>query len=1137
MLLVIYVVLSCSGLVLRPSYADALALPRGAALALAILLLFGRRRWPIVLLGAILARLIVSAASGAGLDAVPIASAIAIALLTTLQAVAGEAILRRCFGTPINIQGRAHLLRGFLLVGPALGIMTASAGIAIFGLFGQITLSGLIGNWLAWWVGDSIAILTVTTLIMLWPGQAPSPIRWQGDPLPRLQRASLAYVLGSFAITLAAWQVMTALMVHDQRNQFDTRVRDLRHVVERRLSAYALGLAGAAQLFKAQGQVSAAQWQGYLHAIDLSKRLPGLGGIGFAVPAGGGVGADRTTGATVDAAPAAAAKHPGGATIAIRQFASGAAYPGLPRAGIALVPAWRAAAEAARDSGEIRLSGPGPSSSSSSSAQAGAGVSQALLFAPVYRPAPDAGGRPGAARDRRGTFLGWVFAPVVYAKLLSSAASAGSRDLRVALYDGAATGPDSLVNAEPGDGRRPIYRDVSRISAFGRTWTLASHSTAAFENTANRIGPSSILAAGVAFTTMLTIYLLSLGRREDRISQEVRARTRELAARIEENRSIIQTPNANIALLDGAGTILFANESFKKLFAAPGDILTGRPLPDLLGGAVRDHFDSTRQQQSPADFRAEVRATRTGGMALVLDVQINTWNTADGLRRHTCLITDVSDKRRVEQALLEARNRLDLALTGAKIGVLEFDLATDTAVASPTWMRICGFDPAAQIDPRAEFMRHLRPEDRAKLEASDRACIEGRTERSICEVRFRRAEGDWRWIRSESVAGARDAEGRAASLISAMTDVTELEQHREALRQSEERFRSAFEAAPVGMAIIAPDGRFLKVNDALTRMVGIQASMADSQPFHHFLHPDDRRRVRGMVASVLEGRRESFETELRALHANGSAIWGKLSLAAVRNHEGAPATFVIQVHDLTDQRRAERMKNEFIATVSHELRTPLTSISGSLDLVANGAAGTMPEKAQSMLSIARRNCRRLILLVNDILDMEKLASRKMTFDLAEASIPTLVHQAVANTRPLAAQAQVDFTLAAPDEDLIGRVDANRFQQVLTNLLSNAVKFSESGGSVEIATRRQGSMACVSVTDHGPGVPDSFRAKIFTAFSQADSSATRAKGGTGLGLSISRQIVEEMGGEIDFTSDPGTATTFWFTVPLVASPAS
>lgn len=1102
--MLVFMALASSGISLRASYADVVALPRGAAMALAILLIYGRRSWPLLLAGASLVRLILAVVSGATLSPAVIGGALAIGMLQTVEAFVGASIVRRSFGAPMNIRGAGHFLRVALLVGPVLTMLSATAGIAIFVIFGQVTSSGMLGNWIAWWVGDTIGILTITPVALMWPSRAPSPLRWRGIPLPRLQGPSLAYVLVSLTMTLAAWQAMTSLMVHYQQNQFDTLVSDNRHVLEDRLKAYAVSLDGAEGFIGASREVTAPEWKAFILGYDLPHRLPGIRGIGFALAGMNGSGAPE---------------------IPVRYIEPQDDNPGLPGFDIASVPKWRDAAEAARDSGDIQLSGWAGTS---------ADPRGALLIHPVYGPMPATGAEPNTVAERRAAIRGWVFAPINDQRLFSNFTASHLKDINFALYDGRGIRPDALIYADRGlaDNRHPVYTSVSRVSAFGQSWTLVAESTPEFENAVNRAAPSTILGSGILFTTMLTLYLLSLSRREDRISEQVATRTRELAAQIEENRSIIETPNANIALLDNEGVILFSNASFRRLFGYGKDSPLGRPLPDLLGGAARDYFSLSGHRREPSDYRGEVRTTTRRGTSLVLDVQINAWVTAEGQRRHTTLITDVTDKRRVETELRDARNRLDIALTGAKIGVFEVDLATDTATVSPTWLQHYGFAPDARIDAQAEFRRRLHPDDRQRLETSDRACIEGLTERSITEARIRRVDGSWRWLRSEAVAAERDASGRATRLIGTTTDVTELIESKDALRHSEERFRSAIEAAPVGMAIIAPDGRFLKVNDALTRLVGISTKVAGGQPFHHFLHPDDRLRVRGMVATVLEGARDSFETELRCLHADGGEVWGRLSLAIIRNREGQPESFVIQVHDLTEQRRAERIKNEFIATVSHELRTPLTSINGSLELLVNGVAGTVPERARAMLTIARKNCSRLILLVNDILDMEKLASRKMTFDLAGVSIPEAVQAAVANTRPLAEQAGVDFDLAEPDEDFFGWVDANRFQQVMANLLSNAVKFSAEGDTVEIAVERQGRIARVSVTDHGPGVPLSFRSKIFTAFSQADSSSTRARSGTGLGLSISRQIVEQLGGTIGFTSEPGIATTFWFTVPLI-----
>ncbi|WP_158243127.1 PAS domain S-box protein [Acidimangrovimonas sediminis] len=1099
-----YLALCCGGLVLKPSYADALALPRGAGFALAILMIYGRNRWPAVLAVSILARLIVTTVAGEPLALPQLEVALAIGALQALRAWLSATIILRMFGTPLKIAGTGHLLRCLALVGPVLGMATAAIGIALYIALGQSTGAGILGNWLVWWVGDTLGIITVTGVVFFWPSRASPQVYWRGTPMPRFRSASFAYVLVSLAMTLTAWQAMNSLMVHFQRKQFEMLVRDNGRTVEDRLNAYAVSLLGARGFLDSSAQVTASQWRNFVQGLDLPLRVPGLRGLGFAAP--------------------------DGKAIPVRLIEAHDGALETPGFDLGAVEAWRAAADAARDTGQIRISdrGTGPGTGPG-------GISGMMLFVPVYGRDPTTGRPPATVAARRATLRGWVFAPIATAAFFSDIASNQPRDIEVSLYASGGLSPGSLIysDAEPNPNRRPVYSTTHRIEAFGQSWPLVSESAPSFENGMNRAAPAVTLAAGMAFTVVLTIYLLSLGRREVLINQKVANRTRELAAQIEENRSIIQTPNANIALLDEEGSVLFVNDSVKALLGRTQDDLFARPLSEILGREARDYFAMARLSQEPPNFRRELRAADGRGGTLILDVQINPWSTAEGYRRFTTLITDVTDKRRVETELRDARNRLDVALTGAKIGVFEVDLATRLAIVSPTWKELFGFAPDAPIDGQAEFRQRIHPEDFPGFRANDRACIEGRAERSINEFRMLRVDGSWRWLRSEAVAGERDGRGVATRLIGATTDITELVESKEALRQSEERFRSAFEAAPVGMAIIMPEGRFAKVNDALTRLVGISAEDALRTPFHAFIHPEERPRIRALVGMLLTGEQQSFETDMRCLHADGSDVWGRLSLAIVRSKEGQPETFVIQVHDLTEQHRAERVKNEFIATVSHELRTPLTSINGSLGLLLNGVAGAIPDRARSMLTIAQKNCSRLILLVNDILDMEKLVSRKMSFEMTRASIPRLVQQAIANTQPFADQSAVRFIFTPPRGRLVAQVDVNRFQQVMANLLSNAVKFSQPGATVEIATEAEDGMIRVSVTDHGAGVPASFHGKIFTAFSQADSSSTRAKAGTGLGLSISREIVEQMGGTIGFDSVPDVATTFWFTLPREA----
>jgi signal transduction histidine kinase len=240
---------------------------------------------------------------------------------------------------------------------------------------------------------------------------------------------------------------------------------------------------------------------------------------------------------------------------------------------------------------------------------------------------------------------------------------------------------------------------------------------------------------------------------------------------------------------------------------------------------------------------------------------------------------------------------------------------------------------------------------------------------------------------------------------------------------------------------------------------------------------------------------------------------------------------VKQCQDITARRQVDRMKSEFIATVSHELRTPLTSIRGSLGLIRGGAAGTLPEKAARLIEVAYQNSNRLALIVDDILNMEQIDCGKMSLEPSNQLLSPLVEQAVEENLGFALSYRVSLLIITPLPQVMAKVDANRVLQVMANLLSNAVKFSPAEASVEIGMAAAGGSVRISVTDHGPGIPSSFRDRIFQKFSQADGSDSRQKGGTGLGLTIAKALIERMGGTIDYNSDPGITTTFIVELPV------
>jgi signal transduction histidine kinase len=234
-----------------------------------------------------------------------------------------------------------------------------------------------------------------------------------------------------------------------------------------------------------------------------------------------------------------------------------------------------------------------------------------------------------------------------------------------------------------------------------------------------------------------------------------------------------------------------------------------------------------------------------------------------------------------------------------------------------------------------------------------------------------------------------------------------------------------------------------------------------------------------------------------------------------------------------ERKRLERLKDEFVSTVSHELRTPLTSIAGSLGLLMGNAAGSLPKSAERLLEIAHTNSVRLVRLVNDILDIEKLESGHVAFDFRKIKIRPLVEQTVEAIRGYAEGHKVKVRIeAAVGVDDV-RADTDRVAQVLTNLVSNAIKFSPPDGEVVIAIEKEAEVNAVRITvrDHGPGISADFKSRIFERFAQADATNARRKGGTGLGLSIAKQIMDRLGGEVGFADAPGGGTIFHFELPF------
>ena len=275
---------------------------------------------------------------------------------------------------------------------------------------------------------------------------------------------------------------------------------------------------------------------------------------------------------------------------------------------------------------------------------------------------------------------------------------------------------------------------------------------------------------------------------------------------------------------------------------------------------------------------------------------------------------------------------------------------------------------------------------------------------------------------------------------------------------------------------------------------------------------------------------KASESELKCTRQDGQEFVASVSISDVLDHRQKRTGYVITIRDITERKHVERRVKEFYSTVSHELRTPLTSILGTLSLISAEHLTLPPELTSELVDIAKDSCHRLIRLINEILDIQKIESGKLDLRLTENCPVELMSKAMNET--LAIAEDRGATLRPRCQSNLPRVqaDTDKVVQVLTNLISNATKFSESK-PIDLMVERAGNSVRFSVTDQGPGIPDAQSHKLFGKFQQIDSSDSRKYGGTGLGLAICKNIVELHGGAIGYKNNVDGGCTFWFEIPV------
>ncbi len=659
-----------------------------------------------------------------------------------------------------------------------------------------------------------------------------------------------------------------------------------------------------------------------------------------------------------------------------------------------------------------------------------------------------------------------------------------------------------------------------------------------------------LAARSVRFVVVsgLVIWLLESRRRAE---EALRASERRF-------RTLVDHATDAFFLQEYGGGILDVNRQACESLGYTRDELIGMTPLDFdvdLTPAMMEEM--RRRGDAGEEIALESRQRRKDGTVFPVEVR-GRWFWEGGRRYVVSLARDITERKRLEAALRQAKDRLDLAIRASNVGIWEVDMPDGVYVnGTGTWLNVweqLGIEPPEENSQFVTWLDYLHSEDKDRLLRALYAYLDGETKEYKIEYRIRHRDGTYRWMLARGTA-IRDQAGKPIRLVGSRVDITELKRVEEVLRESEAWFRFMANAMPQIVWTARPDGSPEYLNDRFAEYTGLPAAEVTGERWLSVLHPDDRERtMTRWMADVASGSDHDIEWRLRA--ADGRYRWFKSRGLPVRDESGQIVKWVGTITDIDDQKRAEeaerrakeaaeaasRAKSEFLANVSHEIRTPMNAILGMTELAIETPGS---DEQRQYLTIVKSSADALLSVINDLLDFSKIEAGKLELDYALFSLRGVLGETL---RALALRAHKKglelVCQIQPDvpDALIG--DAGRLRQILLNLVGNAIKFTEEGevvvrieaGPTGAGTEpdspedRSGpsQMLRFSVSDTGIGIPADKQQKIFQAFEQEDNSTTRRYGGTGLGLSIATRLVALMRGAIGVESEPGRGSTFYFT---------
>ncbi len=578
--------------------------------------------------------------------------------------------------------------------------------------------------------------------------------------------------------------------------------------------------------------------------------------------------------------------------------------------------------------------------------------------------------------------------------------------------------------------------------------------------------------------------------------------------------------------------ILYVNQSFIEMFGLQGtQKIEGMPLSKVFPGSHEALFKvepndttSTNRGQNKQDKVKESWGTGKHGHKVWVEGKTLPIRWGKGKAFVTTLM-NITHRKHYEVEMLSQKRLLQTVIDNLPFWISLKNGTGQFQFINRAFCESIGIDKEAFLNRanRCNNATNSLPAALQEITAMDQQVIEKKVAmESEWEVKIPGQPTTIRHIVTIPVLGATNM---VESVVCYAQDITQRKASEMALVASEQRYRSLFEATFEGLVMLKGHC-ILHVNQPFLHMLLNPSSEMSGQSILNFFAPDSH------FPPLTKEDPVTHCGEMQLLQSNGDTLNVEVLM---RSHEyNGENVRVLAVRDISERKRMEHMIKHFVSMVSHELRTPLTSIRGSLGLLANDVAGALPPKAHKLMFIAKENCERLVRLINDILDVQRMESGSLPFANEPLELRALMQKVVDEMESYATPADVTINLVLPQQECWVHADSDRIAQAVVNLVSNAVKFSNPKGIVTITlcSHKTQCHHAVLVQDEGPGISSSFRERIFTPFAQEDPSDARTKNGVGLGLSITKHIVKQSGGTLNFSNHPQGGAEFSFTLPVL-----